>query len=162
LNLISFPQTTIARNIFLHSVSEHNANVDCLIRTSHISREHQFAVPSLQCVRNPMKGSQIEGILKSNGFVDDGVWMTEGQVLDCIDQGHDFDFPKYGTGRVRPIPSQQYVHRSGAVFMRCIRDRQGWAILAAIENYRHANQENGFRDTAKAIAVEVAAQIRKL
>jgi hypothetical protein len=86
--------------------------------------------------------------LKKMDFLDDGIRFTNGQIVDLIEKSHEFDFPKYRNGKVRSIPSRQYVHRSGAVFIRDLRDRQGWSILVGIENYRHASKENKFRETA--------------
>ena len=69
-------------------------------------------------------------------YVNDGIHFTESQILDCID-GNDFDFPKYRSGRIRSIPARQYVYRpTGAVFIRTIRDLQGWMIIVFIENTR--------------------------
>lgn len=81
-------------------------------------------------------------------FVDDGIRFTDGQVLECVERSKEFDFPRYRNGKIKRIPSKQYVHRSGALFIRNVRDRQGWSILVGIENYRHANKENGFREIA--------------
>lgn len=89
-------------------------------------------------------------------FLDDGIRFTQGQVLDCIENSHEFDFPRYRNGKVRSIPSRQLVHRSGALFIRDIRDRQGWSILVGIENYRHASRENRFRETALEILRHVS------
>jgi len=54
------------------------------------------------------------------------------------------------------------VHRSGALFIRAIRDQQGWAILAGIENNRHANKENGFREMAKTLMQKVTGIVASL
>jgi hypothetical protein len=98
----------------------------------------------------------VDEILKGMGFVDDGIQFTNASVLECIDSSGEYEFPKYRSGKIKNIPARQYVHRSGALFMRNIQDRQGWTILAGIENYRHANKENAFRETACQIVREVS------
>lgn len=91
----------------------------------------------------------MEEILKSEGFVYDGIQFTEAtSVLECIDNSEAYDFRRMSSGKFCSIQGRQYVHRSGAVFMRALIDRQGWAILAGIENYRHASKENSFREIA--------------
>ena len=96
-------------------------------------------------------------------FVDDGVHFTDSQVLDCIEDSKQYDFPKYRfTGKIKSILARQYVHRSGTLFIRSIRDRQGWAILAGIGNYRHASKENGFREKAKVILKSVTQLVDSL
>lgn len=100
--------------------------------------------------------------LKKMDFVDDGIRFTYGHALDSIENSHEFDFPKYRNGKLKSIPSRQYVHRSGALFVRKLRDRQGWAILVGIENYRHANKENKFRETALQKLHELAEAVAVL
>ncbi len=109
---------------------------------------------------------KMEKELEIMDFIDDGIRFTFGQVLDCIGKSHEFDFPKYRNGRFKSIPSRQYVHRSGALFIRNLRDRQGWSILVGIENYRHATKENKFRETAleklRAVSMVVACLSSKI
>ena len=100
--------------------------------------------------------------LKKMDFIDDGIRFTNGQVVDFIEKSHEFDFPKYRSGRVRGVPSRQYVHRSGALFIRDVRDRQGWSILVGIENYRHANKENKFRETSLEILRQISRVVASL
>lgn len=98
----------------------------------------------------------MDKLLISKGFVHDGIQFTNANVLECIDDYDGYDFPKYRSGKYREISARQYVHRSGALFIRNIIDRQGWAILAGIENYRHASKENEFREIAGRIIREVS------
>ena len=88
--------------------------------------------------------------------------MTNPQFLECIDNSEDFRFPHYLTGRVRPIPAPQFVHRSGAIFIRKLTDREGKTILVGIENYRHASIENKFRETAKSVIKNIRGLIECL
>lgn len=92
----------------------------------------------------------------------DGITMTSPQFLECIDNSEDFRFPHYRSGRVKAIPSPQFVHRSGAIFIRKLTDREGKVILAGIENYRHASVENKFRQIAKSVIKKVLDLIESL
>ena len=141
LHLIGFPQTTISRNLFLHAL----------------------AAPNLICIRDKQKASLLEDELKKIDFVDDGIHFTDPQMLECIENSQAFQFPKHRfTGKIKNFPARQYVHRSGALFIRAIRDQQGWAILAGIENNRHANKENGFREMAKTLMQKVTSIVASL
>jgi hypothetical protein len=93
--------------------------------------------------------------------VDDGIYYTDPQVLECIDNGGEFDFPKLRHGKILRMPSRQFVHRSGFLFVREIRDRQGWAILVGIENGRR-QRETGFSETIKRLFQEVSKQVASL
>ena len=95
-------------------------------------------------------------------FIYDGIRFTNGQVLDRIERSHEFDFPKYRNGKLRGIPSRQYVHRSGALFIRNIRDRQGWSILVGIENHRQTNIDNNRSSTALELIRTVARAVETL
>lgn len=71
-----------------------------------------------------------EAILVRN-FVDDGVHMTEMNFLNCVDNAGDYHF-----GRSKKIPARQFVHRSGTLFIRLIRDEKGLVILVGTDNRR--------------------------
>lgn len=103
----------------------------------------KFVVPSIFCVRNKEKADAIEGFLLERDFVRDGMHFTEPNLLDCIPDGDDYDFPKYKNGRRMNISSMQYVHRAGTVSVRLLRDKQRWGLLVAIENlfYTLDNEE---------------------
>jgi len=87
--------------------------------------------------------------------VHDGITITSPQFLECVDNSEDFRFPNYRSGRVKAIPAPQFVHRSGAIFIRKLTDREGKTILVGIENYRHASLENNFREIAKSTIKQV-------
>jgi hypothetical protein len=111
----------------------------------------------LICVRNKETADLLDDALKKKDFVADGIHFTDSQVLECIENSEEYDFPKFRiSGEIKNIPARQYVHRSGALFIRNMRDRQGWAILAGIENYRNADKENDFREIAKKMMREVS------
>lgn len=92
----------------------------------------------------------------------DGVTITSPQFLECIENSDDYRFPHYRSGRVKAIPAPQFVHRSGAIFIRKLTDREGKTILVGIENYRHASEENKFRHIAKSVIKEVLCSIETL
>ena len=93
-------------------------------------------------IRNKETADSIhDELVKNRDFVYDGIHLTESQILECTDDGDEFDFPKYRSGRIRTIPAMQYVHQSGAVFIRTIRDLQGWMLLAFIENTRLSTRD---------------------
>ena len=92
----------------------------------------------------------------------DGITITSPQFLECIDNSEDYRFPHYRSGRVKAIPAPQFVHRSGAIFFRKLTDREGKAILVGIENYRHASEENNFREIAKSLIKKVIDSINAI
>ena len=78
-------------------------------------------------------------------------------MLECIENSDEYDFPRYRRGgRIRWIPARQYVHRSGTLFIRDIRDRQGWTILAGIENRKLARPGNDFWETTLTLLAEIS------
>jgi hypothetical protein len=88
--------------------------------------------------------------LLDRDFVRDGMHLTEPNLLDCIPDGDDYDFPRYKNGRRMTITSMQYVHRAGTLSVRLLRDKQGWGLLAAIENlYYTLDNEECQRTTYK-------------
>jgi hypothetical protein len=100
--------------------------------------------------------------LKDLDFVYDGITVTSPQFLECIENGRDFSFARYRSGKVKSIPCPQFVHRSGALFIRKVTDRSGKVILVGIENYRHASNENKFREITRRVVREVADKISKI
>ena len=106
-------------------------------------------MPTFITIRDTKKAEAIGEALLKLDFVYDGITMTSPQFVECIDNSDDYRFPRYRSGRAKAIPSPQFVHRSGAIFIRKLTDRQGKAILIGIENYRHASNENMFRDIEK-------------
>ena len=171
LQLTPFPQSTISRNLFLNPVSVYPSpicvNMRCVINCVWYSRIHiksivfidllsftQFVVPPIVCIRHKPTADLIDERLLANSFVEDGIFLTDPQFLACIDNFDEFDFLRSRTGKVRHISGRQYVHQSGAFFIRNMRDRQGWAILVGIENSRVASRD-GFTETVRSILREI-------
>lgn len=140
LNFISFSQTTVSWDLFLHAL----------------------AVPTFITIRDKKKAEAVEDALLKLDFVYDGITITSPQFLECINNSDDYRFPHYRSGRVKAIPSPQFVHRSGALFIRKIKDRQGKVILVGIENHRHASDENMFRDRSLAVMKKVFDMVELL
>lgn len=122
----------------------------------------QLAAPTFITIRDPPKAKRIEDALLQLDFMYDGVTMTSPQFLECIDNSEDFRFPHYRSGRVKAIPAPQFVHHSGAIFIRKLTDREGKVILVGIENYRHASVENKFRQIAISVIKKVLDLIESL
>jgi len=123
---------------------------------------YQLAVPTFITIRDLKKAEAIEEALLKLDFVYDDITITSPQFLECIDNSDDYRFPHYRSGRVKAIQAPQFVHRSGAIFIRKLMDRHGKAILVGIENYRHASNENMFRDIAKSVIKKVFDMIQSL
>ena len=121
---------------------------------------HQLAAPTFITIREPKKADAVDETLSKLDFVYDGITITSPQFLECIENSDEYRFPHYRSGRVKAIPAPQFVHRSGAIFIRKLTDREGKAILVGIENYRHASEENKFREIAKSVIRSVLDSIK--
>ena len=90
----------------------------------------QFKTPPTFCVRDDEKAKLLYTKLLELDFVNDGVFYTQTRpILQCIENGDEYDF-----GRRLSTAARQYVHRSGTLFVRLIRDRHGWVIVVVIPN----------------------------
>ena len=118
-------------------------------------------MPTFICVRGKKKAHIIDKVLKELDFVYDGLAITSPHFLECIGSSRDYSFPKYRSGKIKSIPSPQFVHRTGALFIRKIIDRHGNVILAGIENYRHASNENMFREITRKVVSDLIDSIKK-
>ena len=122
----------------------------------------KLAVPKFICIREKKRDKGVDRVVKDLDFVYDGVTITSPQFLECIDDSDDFSFPRYRQGKIKSIASHQYVHRSGALFIRKMKDRYGKVILVGIENYRHASGENQFREITRNIVKELSNLVQNL
>ena len=122
LKLHSFPQTAISRNLFLSP----------------------YRPPPIMIVREVSIAKRLYQLLLDHNFVDDGIHMTRPNFLSCVEDSTHFSFRRNRNNEITPMPGRQYVHRStGALFVRLIRDQQGWAIMACIINYQVAADVKG-------------------
>jgi hypothetical protein len=132
------------------------------VKTPHAIALGKFAVPTFICIDDKEKAKQIDAGLQVLDFIYDGVVITTPQFLSVLENSQHYNFPQYRSGKVRSIPAHQYVHRSASIFIRKLQDEEGKVILVGIENYRHASNENKFRDTAKKVLKEVFAMVANL
>ena len=100
----------------------------------------------------------MDAAILERNFVDDGIHMTEKNFLDCIDYSDEFRFGR----RRRRIPARQFVHRSGTLFIRLIRDEQGWVVLAGIENRRLMERDGELVKTARSAFCQIEAFVDSL
>ena len=88
-------------------------------------------------MRDDEKAKLLYTSLMDLDFVNDGVFYTQTRpILKCIENGDEFDF-----GRRLSTAARQYVHRSGTLFVRLIRDRHGWVIVVVIPNGMHIKKD---------------------
>jgi hypothetical protein len=92
-----------------------------LTRESHLlSLYWQFKAPPAFCIRDVEKARLMYTAILDLDFVNDGVFYTQTKpILECIENGDEFDF-----GRRLSTAARQYVHRSGTLFVRLLRDRR--------------------------------------
>jgi hypothetical protein len=95
--------------------------------------EMQFKVPPTFTVRDDEKAKLLYTSILDLSFVNDGVFYTQTKpILECIENGNEFDF-----GRRLSTAARQFVHRSGTLFVRLLRDRRGWVIVVVIPNSQY-------------------------
>jgi len=136
LNLISFPQTCISRDLFLNPLF----------------------IPQIFCVRQRGKAKAIADLLEQEDFIYDGTHMTDPSYLQSIERPEEFQFPKKrkirGTAKMEPPPgirsvaARQFVHRAtGGIFTRLIMDEQTWVIVVIILNHKLLQEKRSLCST---------------
>lgn len=121
-------------------------------------------MPTIVGIRKKHVADRLDAMLKKKDFIFDGVQMTKPtHILEFIENSNDYDFERYRWGKqeFRMVASKQYMHRSGALFVRLIPDTRGLLILAAIENQRNASRENKFREIARNLVLEIQKEINE-
>ena len=99
----------------------------------------QFNFPPTFCVRDQEKAKQLYTALLDLDFVNDGVFYTQTKpILSCLENGDEFDF-----GRRLSTAARQFVHRSGVLFVRLVRDRRGWVVAVVIPNIKKDKEKRG-------------------
>jgi len=95
-------------------------------------------VPITKPIRNKTCVDTIEMALTSDfNFVYDGNHMSDPNENDCLD-GFDFVINKWSMKKKKKqVPARQYLHRSGTLFIRLLRDTRGSAIISIYLNQRH-------------------------
>ena len=117
LRLISFPQDSVTGGVQLHP----------------------FIAPILLHIRDKDAVDQVERSLYSIDFIDDCMIPMETSELEK-ETNYDYQFPVSRFGRRRlKAPSKQYVHLSGTLFCRIVRDMKGRGIMIVYENRRYVS-----------------------
>lgn len=158
LSLTIFPQTSISRDTLLNPVRMcHRVQYPALINHRR-SLKHcvaQFKSPPTLCIRDEEKAKTLYSALLELDFVNDGVFYTQMRpVLECIDHGDEFDF-----GRRLSTAARQFVHRSGTLFIRLLRDRRGWVIIVVIPNGAHIKKDEELRQNVAKNAFKDLVQL---
>ena len=78
-----------------------------------------------------------KALIDDFNFVYDGSHMSDPNEIDCLD-GFDFERNKYSIKKKKKaVPARQYLHRTGTLFMRLLRDTRGRGIIITYLNQRH-------------------------
>lgn len=99
----------------------------------------------------------MDDAILERGFVDDGIHLTEKSFLECINHAAEYKF-----GRRRRVAARQFVHRSGTLFIRLIRDENGKVILVGIENRILIGRDSSKREISRAAFRQVEAFVMSL
>lgn len=108
----------------------------------------------------PIRDKCIVDILETSlterfGFVYDGKHMSDPNELDGLD-GFDFAVNKWSMKkRKKFVPANQYLHRSGTLFGRILRDQNEEAILITYLNTRFVSGNDELRSIARRAFQEV-------
>jgi hypothetical protein len=97
-----------------------------------------FAVSITKPVLDKSCVDAIEKALTNDfNFVYDGNHMSDPNEIDCLD-GFKFTVNKWSIKKRKAlVPARQYLHRTGTLFTRLLRDTRGSAIVIIYLNQRH-------------------------
>jgi len=89
-------------------------------------------------------------------FVYDGDHESDPNEIDCLD-GFDFEINKYSIKKKikKFVPARQYLHRTGTLFTRLLRDTRGSAIIIIYLNQRHIAKDEQLLQCARTVFVRV-------
>ena len=106
-------------------------------------------VPLTIPVRDKNTVDLLESALTTRfGFIYDGSHMSDPNELDSLD-GFDFAVNKWSIKkRKKFVPSNQYLHRSGTLFGRILRDQKEAAIFIVYLNNRYISGDDELRSIA--------------
>jgi len=123
----------------------------------------QFAVPIHFPVRNKDAVDKFEGYLVSEfAFVFDGEHLSDPNELDYLD-GFDFIINKWSMKKKKKfVKALQYVHRTGTLFARLLRDSNGYAIVIIYANQRHIAGDSQLLQIARSVFRQVELCIEAL
>lgn len=139
LNLIPFPQITVSRNLYLYP----------------------FKPPVVFTIRSKAKAGNIDSALDEIDFLHDGKFYTDVKsILECIDNATGFLIPSTG------VVGRQFVHRTGTLFVRIMTDRNGFALIVVVGNYRYlqtsSKDENALEKAYRKAFLDLTTTIESL
>ena len=88
-------------------------------------------------------------------FIDDDSVMMDTKNIDGF---NDFNFSMTQYGRAWKSsmhPAKQYVHHSGTLFIRLVRDKKGWVIFIVYENRQYIKGDDELLKLARGIFRDV-------
>jgi len=116
-----------------------------------------FAVPIQIPVRSKSCVDSLEKALTDDfEFVYDGIHTADpNELMDWIDE-FDFLVNRWSINKRKNfVPAKQYLHRTGTLFMRFLRDSQGQAVIIISLNNLHIAGDAQLLDCARAIFVDI-------
>jgi len=132
LRLVRFPEIAISRNLLLNPFTRP------IIWNSGV-----------------ITGNAALQTISKHGFINDGIQMTESSFLDCLDDATEFEFPRNNAGEIKSIPSAQFVHHTGTVFVRFLQDQHDNGIVFAIINNRVVEADERLFNQARTIVADL-------
>ena len=122
-----------------------------------LSFMNPYAVPITIPVRDKSCVNSLEEALTNDfGFIYDDSHMADpNELVDCLD-GFDFVVNRWSMNkRKKFVPAKQYLHRSGTLFVRLLRDAQGKAIVIIYLNNLQIAGDAQLMDCARTIFNDV-------
>jgi len=125
--------------------------------------KNPFGTPITVPIRNKFCVDTIENALTDIfNFVPDGNHMTDPNEIDCMD-GFDFVINKWSMKkRKKFVLAQQYLHRTGTLFTRLLRDTRGSAIIIIYLNQRHIAKDGQLLQCARVVFHNMEQYIAKV
>lgn len=113
--------------------------------------KNPFATPITVPIKSKSCVDTVENALTDIfNFVYDGNHMTDPNDIDL--NGFDFVINKWSMKkRKKFVPAQQYLHRTGTLFARLLRDTRGSAIIIIYLNQRHIEKDEQLLSCARAV-----------
>lgn len=111
-----------------------------------------FAVSITKPVLNRRCVDAIEKALTNDfNFVYDGIHLSDPNEIDCLDR-FKFTVNKWSIKKRKAfVPARQYLHRTGTLFTRLLRDTRGSAIVIIYLNQRHIMGDVGLLECARGV-----------
>ena len=104
----------------------------------------------------------VEESLPSLGFISDGTIMMDYNEIEEDGGFSDYVFPVSRFGRRLKFPANQYVHNTGTLFVRVLRDGNGCSVVIAYENRRYTSGDDSLMKTTREVFVQLHEHITSL